>query len=171
MASRRRLAVVAALGALAVLGACSEATAPLIDWDEWPHGRVVLPQGVMLSAEVIRPAETPNSMFVEWTATNSGTSAATMTYNDCALGIRVYADPAADPVYHNIRPPDTACLTVTRQLVLGAGMSAVVPMPAREIDLTALRSSIGPGTYTVVGTYRTVIDGPVIEVPAGQLQL
>lgn len=168
MASRRRSALVAAFVAV---GACSDATAPVADWDEWPHGRVVLPQGVMLSAQVIRPPDAPNSMFLEWTATNSGTEAATMTYNDCALGIRVYADPAADPVYHNIRPPDTACLTITRQLELQPGASAVVPMPARQIDLPALRTAIGAGTYTVTGTYRTMIDGPVNEVPAGQLQL
>lgn len=151
----------------------SDPVSPPVDWDAWPYGRVALPAGVTLGATVSNQAGDPDIAQVQVTATNTGASSAVMTYNDCAFGVRVYRGSTAtgDPVYHNERTPETQCITITRQLTLAPGGTAIVPLPARGISLSALRASIGSGTFTMTVTYRTQLDGPVIDIPAGELTL
>jgi hypothetical protein len=165
-----KLARLGTMVALAGAVACgSDPVAP--DWDTWPHGRIVLPAGMNLSAAITYPAESPGRALMWVTATNTGTTPATMSYNDCAFGIRVYqgATATGDPVYHNERTPQSSCLTITRQATLAAGASQTLPVA--DISMNALRGAVGGGTFTVTVTYRTEVEGIVREVPAGPLTL
>lgn len=164
----------ARLGAALVMAgtvACGSDPVAPTDWESWPYGRIVLPAGVNLAGEITYPTESPGRALMWVTATNTGATAATLSYNDCAFGIRIYqgASATGEPVYHNERDPQSSCLTITRQAVLQSNGS--VRLQVADISLNALRGLVGGGTFTVTVTYRTELDGPVREVPAGQLAL
>lgn len=164
----------ARLGAAMVVAgalACGSDPVAPVDWDSWPYGRIVLPPSVALAGEITYPAEAPGRALMWVTATNGGPATVTMSYNDCAFGIRIYrgATATGEPVYHNERQPQSSCLTITRQAELTPGASQ--RLAVADISLSALAASVGGGTYTVTVTYRTEVEGAVHEVPAGQLTL
>ena len=162
--------VTAAAAAVMMVGACSESTAPEIDWESWPYGAVVAPAGVTLAGAVDVETD-PGYALVSVTASNPTATSARITYNDCAFGVRLYRGTATteDPVYHNAGPVRTTCATITRQLDVAAGDAESIPVS--ELRVSAIRSELGAGTYTVVVTHRNAATGPVLEVPAGTLTI